>query len=124
MIATFNLFILSLSSLHLYNENDEEPPCLCSSSVCFCNPQQNDDDDLYESKNQFLLLVIKYLSKQCSISVSESDQNKRAIGPVSNLLRLANYRIDYSQVNPLLHKLLVTKKKHNTDSFYNLLRYK
>ena len=62
-------------------------------------------------------------SKSFFFPVAESSQIKRAFGPVTNLLRLRNYRIDYSQVDPHLHQLLVTKKKQNTNSFYNLLRY-
>ena len=53
----------------------------------------------------------------------EPDPSKRALGPVTELVRLGNYKIDYSRVNPQLHKLLVSKKKQNTNSFFNLLRY-
>ena len=57
-------------------------------------------------------------------SVVEPGPNKRAFGPVTELVRLGDYKIDYSKVNPPeLHRLWVTKKKQNTNSFFNLLRY-
>ena len=72
-----------------------------------------------------IFLSREYYSKKKSNFVDlvyESGQNKRALGPATNLLRLGNYRIDYSQVDPQLRKLLVAEKKQNTNSFYNLLR--
>merc|ERR1712062_473185 len=92
-----NLFIFSVSSFNVYEENEEGSRCLCKSSACFC--QENNNDDL-----------------------DEIGSSKRAFGPVTDLMRVGNYKIDYSQVNPQLHRLLVTKKKQNTNSFFNLLR--
>ena len=44
-----NLFIFSVSSFNVYEENEEGWRCLCHNSACFC--QENNNDDLDESKN-------------------------------------------------------------------------
>ena len=114
-----NFFIFPVSCFQIYDESAKESPCLCPDSVCLCEAQENYNDDVPHSKKMYLhFFQIRY-----SISVLGFEQNKRALGPATNLLRLGNYRIDYSQVDPQLRKLLVAKKKQNSNSFYNLLRY-
>ena len=124
IVTVLQFYICSVSSFPLY---DEEPggdsPCLCSDTVCLCESRQNINDDFDTSKTNLLITGILFKKKSNFVDlVYESGQNKRALGPATNLLRLGNYRIDYSQVDPQLRKLLVAEKKQNTNSFYNLLR--
>ena len=67
------------------------------------------------------IFINLFIFSVSSFNVHEENEerSRKAFGPVTDLMRLGDYKIDYSQVNPQLHKLLVTKR----NSFFNLLRY-